>query len=71
MLKAKILAVADVVEAMITNRPYRVSPGEEQAFIEIRENRGIKYELCAADICLSLFPEDQFDWNGLILMEHE
>ncbi len=63
MLEAKILAVADVVEAMITNRPYRVSPGEEQAFSEIRENRGIKYEPCVVDICLSLFLEDRFNWN--------
>jgi putative nucleotidyltransferase with HDIG domain len=63
MLEAKILAVADVVEAMITNRPYRISPGEEQAFSEIREYKGIKYEPCIVDACLSLFYDDGFDWN--------
>jgi putative nucleotidyltransferase with HDIG domain len=63
MLEAKILAVADVVEAMITNRPYRISPGEEQAFTEIREYKGIKYEPCVVDACLSLFYEDGFLWG--------
>ncbi len=62
MLEAKILAVADVVEAMITNRPYRISPGEEEAFKEIREYKGIKYEPCVVDACLSLFLDDGFVW---------
>lgn len=63
MLEAKILCVADVVEAMITNRPYRISPGVDQALDEIRKYRGIKYEPCVVDACLSLFLEDGFDWD--------
>jgi putative nucleotidyltransferase with HDIG domain len=63
MLEAKILCVADVVEAMITNRPYRISPGVEEALDEIQKSRGIKYESCVVDACLSLFLEDGFDWE--------
>jgi len=63
MIEAKILCVADVVEAMITNRPYRISPGVEEALDEIRKYKGIKYETCVVDACLSLFLEDGFDWD--------
>ena len=63
LLEAKILSVADVVEAMITNRPYRISPGVDEALDEIRQFRGIKYEACVVDACLSLFLEDRFDWD--------
>ncbi|PKL16827.1 MAG: hypothetical protein CVV49_14170 [Spirochaetae bacterium HGW-Spirochaetae-5] len=63
MLEAKILCVADVVEAMITNRPYRISPGVEEALDEIQKYRGIKYESFVVDACLSLFLEDGFDWE--------
>lgn len=61
--EAKILCVADVVEAMITNRPYRISPGVELALEEIRKNRGIKYEPSVVDACLNLFLEDGFTWD--------
>jgi len=63
MLEAKILSVADVVEAMITNRPYRISPGVDEALDEIRKYKGIKYESCVVDACLSVFLEDGFDWE--------
>jgi len=63
MLEAKILSVADVVEAMITNRPYRISPGVEKALEEITKFKGIKYESCVVDACLNLFQEDGFDWD--------
>ena len=63
MIEAKILSVADVVEAMITNRPYRISPGVDEALDEIRKYKGIKYEPEVVDACLSLFLEDGFDWE--------
>lgn len=63
MLEAKILAVADVVEAMSTHRPYRISPGIKKALDEIKKNKGIKYEPCAVEACLRVFNEDNFDWN--------
>jgi HD-GYP domain-containing protein (c-di-GMP phosphodiesterase class II) len=62
-IEAKILCVADVVEAMITNRPYRISPGVEEALQEIQKYRGIKYECSIVDACISLFLEDDFDWE--------
>ncbi len=63
MIEAKILSVADVVEAMGTNRPFRISPGVELALDEIKTNRGIKYEPCVVDACISLFREEGFNWN--------
>ena len=62
MLEAKILCVADVVEAMSTNRPFRISPGLDQAFNEIRMNKGIKYEPIVVDACMKLFLDDGFNW---------
>lgn len=63
MMEAKILCVADVVEAMITNRPYRISPGMNEALDEIRKYKGIKYEPSVVDACLNLFINDGFDWD--------
>jgi len=54
-LEAKILAVADVVEAMSSHRPYRPGLGLESALDEIATNRGTLYEAGAVDACLRLF----------------
>jgi putative two-component system response regulator len=54
-LEAKILAVADVVEAMSSHRPYRPGLGLESALDEIAANRGTLYEAGAVDACLRLF----------------
>ncbi len=63
-LEAKILCVADVVEAMGTNRPYRISPGMTEAFQEIGRYRGIKYEPSVVDACIDLFRNKNFRWKG-------
>jgi putative nucleotidyltransferase with HDIG domain len=55
LLPAKILAVADVVEAMASHRPYRPALSIEEALAEIRKNRGVLYDPMAADACLCLF----------------
>ena len=52
---AKILAVADTVEAMSSHRPYRPGLGIEAALEEIRRNRGTLYCPDAVDACLRLF----------------
>ncbi|NLY88424.1 MAG: substrate-binding domain-containing protein [Firmicutes bacterium] len=52
---AKILAVADVVEAMASHRPYRPALSIEEALAEIKKNRGILYDPAAVDACLRLF----------------
>ncbi|WP_167631092.1 PAS domain S-box protein [Mariprofundus ferrooxydans] len=59
-LEARIVAVADVVEAMASHRPYRASLGIDKALAEIRQNRGILYDTVAADTCLKLFAEGNF-----------
>lgn len=60
LLEARILAVADVVEAMASHRPYRPSLGIEIALDEIEKNKGILYDAVVADACLKLFREKGF-----------
>ena len=59
-LEARIVAVADVVEAMTNHRPYRAGLGIERALDEIRLNRGIFYDPEVCDACLKLFTEKDF-----------
>ena len=63
-MEARILAVADVVEAMASHRPYRPSLGIDAALNEIEKNRGIFYDDAAADACLRLFREKGFILEG-------
>jgi PAS domain S-box-containing protein len=60
LIDARILAVADVVEAIASHRPYRPSLGIEAAMNEIEKNRGILYDKNVADACLRLFREKGF-----------
>ena len=55
LLEARIMAVADVVEAMASHRPYRAALGIDKALEEIEMNRGILYDPKAVDACLRLF----------------
>jgi len=55
--EARILAVADVVEAMASHRPYRMALGIDAALEEIEQNRGTLYDAKAVDACLRLFRE--------------
>jgi PAS domain S-box-containing protein/putative nucleotidyltransferase with HDIG domain len=57
ILEARILAVADVVEAMASHRPYRPSLGLDAALEEIEGKRGTHFDLTAVDACLRLFRE--------------
>ncbi len=50
-IEARILAVADVVEAMSSHRPYRPALGVDKALEEIRINRGVLYDPIAVDAC--------------------
>jgi len=58
--EAKILAVADVVEAMASHRPYRPSLGIAAALAEIEKKRGTAFDPAVVDACLKLFGEGQF-----------
>jgi PAS domain S-box-containing protein len=60
LLESKILAVADVVEAISTHRPYRAAYSTETALEEILKNRGILYDAEVVDVCLRLFREKHY-----------
>jgi putative nucleotidyltransferase with HDIG domain len=60
---AKILAVADVVEAMASHRPYRPALGIELALDEIAQEKGILYDPEVVDACIKLFTEKGFQFD--------
>ena len=62
MLEARILAVADVVEAMASHRPYRPARGIKLALHEITQFSGTLYDPVVVDICLKLFNEKNFSF---------
>jgi PAS domain S-box-containing protein/putative nucleotidyltransferase with HDIG domain len=64
IMEARILAVADVVEAMASYRPYRPAIGVEAALNEIEKNKGTLYDTDAVDACLRLFQEKGFQLEG-------
>jgi PAS domain S-box-containing protein/putative nucleotidyltransferase with HDIG domain len=57
LIEARIMAVADVVEAMASDRPYRPGLGIDAALAEIERNKGTHYDNTVADACLRLFRE--------------
>jgi HD-GYP domain-containing protein (c-di-GMP phosphodiesterase class II) len=63
LLEAKILAVADVTEAMSSHRPYRPSLGIDYALKEITQNRGKIYDSDAVDACLELFRKENYNFE--------
>ena len=60
LLESRILAVADVVEAMASHRPYRPSLGIDAALEEIEKNSGILYDADVVDACLRLFRKNGY-----------
>jgi len=63
MLQARILAVADVIEAMASNRPYRSAHSIDKALEEILQNKGALYDSKVVDACLKLFTEKGFKFG--------
>jgi PAS domain S-box-containing protein len=61
-LESKIIAVADVVEAMSSHRPYRPSLGLEVALKEISTYRSLKYDSEIVDICIDLIKHQNFQF---------
>jgi len=59
-IEAKILAVADVVDAMSSDRPYRKGLGIEAALSEIEQNAALSYDETIVKACLVLFREKNF-----------
>ena len=60
LLEARIVAVADVIEAMSSHRPYRPGLGIDAALAEIERGRGSLYDANVVDACLRLFREMRF-----------
>ncbi|MDD5722843.1 MAG: PAS domain S-box protein [Syntrophales bacterium] len=63
LIEARILAVADVVEAMASHRPYRPARGVDAALDEIARNRDILYDPEVVDACLRLFHEKGYKFQ--------
>nr|WP_319395494.1 HD domain-containing phosphohydrolase [uncultured Desulfobacter sp.] len=63
LLEARILTVADVVEAMSSHRPYRPGLGIDKALAEIQKNKGKFYDPDVVDACLTAMSQN-FKFNG-------
>ncbi|MGE5371133.1 MAG: HD domain-containing phosphohydrolase [Solirubrobacterales bacterium] len=63
LLEARILSVADVVEAMASHRPYRPALGIDKALEEISINRGVFYDAQVVDACLALFKDENYQFE--------
>lgn len=63
IMEARILAVADVVDAMASHRPYRAALGINKALEEISQNKGVLYDSKAVDACLTLFRDKKFKFE--------
>ena len=63
LLEARILAVADTVEAMSSHRPYRPGLGIDVALEEITKNRGKYYDPQVVDAYLALFREQHYSFK--------
>jgi putative nucleotidyltransferase with HDIG domain len=62
-LESRIVAVADSVEAMASNRPYRPARGVTFALEEIRKQRGSTLDALVVDACLNLFEKKDFNFK--------
>jgi PAS domain S-box-containing protein len=63
LLESRIMAVADVVEAMASHRPYREALGIDSALKEIERGRGSVYDAAVVDACIRLFAEKRFAFS--------
>jgi PAS domain S-box-containing protein/putative nucleotidyltransferase with HDIG domain len=63
ILEARILAVADVLEAMASHRPYRPALGLDKALDELSQKKGTVYDTNVVDACLSLFVDKEFRYE--------
>ncbi len=65
ILEARILAVADVVEAIASHRPYRAALGIDSALAEISKNSGLLYDPVVVDACIRIFNSKSFAFERL------
>ena len=69
--EAKMMAVADVVEAMASHRPFRPSLGIEKALNEVLRNKGVLYDPAAVEACIAVFAQHGFDFENLLRFEQD
>ncbi len=62
-LESRIIAVADVIEAMASRRPYRAELGIDAALAEIKQGRETLYDPTVVDACIRLFEEKRFSFT--------
>lgn len=62
-LEARIVAVADVVEAMSSHRPYRPALSLNEALMEITRYSGVRYDQNVVQACVQVFIEDKFKFD--------
>ena len=63
LIEARILAVADVVDAMLSHRPYRPSLGIDVALAEIEAGKSRLYDPTVVDACVALFRQKGFSFS--------
>ena len=68
LVEARILCVADVVEAMASHRPYRPALGIDKALDEISKSRGTLYDANVVDACLKIFNDKGHDFSDQHVM---
>jgi putative nucleotidyltransferase with HDIG domain len=66
VLEARILGVADVVEAMSSHRPYRAALGLERALEEISQGSGVLYDSEVVAACLNLLKKNEPEFDRLM-----
>lgn len=65
--EAKVIAVADVVDAMTSHRPYRAALGIEAGLSEIERGKGTSYDPIVVDVCAMLIRENKFRWDNALV----
>jgi HD-GYP domain-containing protein (c-di-GMP phosphodiesterase class II) len=71
LMGARIIAVADTVEAMAAHRPYRASLGLDEALAAVEEGRGVIFDATVVDSCLALFKDGPLTADLLRLLKGE
>ena len=65
LMGARIICVADVVEAMVSHRPYRPALGDDMALGEIAMGKGVRYDSCVVDACLKTIKKNGLEFEDL------
>jgi PAS domain S-box-containing protein/putative nucleotidyltransferase with HDIG domain len=69
LMEARIIAVADVAEAMSSHRPYRPMLGTDKALEEIQQNSGRLYDADVVNACVRLFRENNFKFKEAAVLQ--